>query len=99
MENSNESNMNRRVIMYDERKKEKEQQIISSLTESCPALLTINEVAEYLNLCRQTVSKLIKSGKLLGIKLDTGAYRIPRQSLEDYFLGCYNVSVAAGKTV
>jgi len=40
-----------------------------------------DEVAEFLALSRRTIYRMIKDGRLPGVKLGPGPWRIPRESL------------------
>ena len=57
---------------------EANREIIVSLT---PRMLTIQEVAEYLQLTSETVYRYVRQGKLVATKLGR-RYRIPRENVE-----------------
>jgi excisionase family DNA binding protein len=61
-----------------------------SLTGDLPELITVADVANYLNLTPQTVISFIKRGELAATKPPgMRGYRIPRQAFEDYLTAGY----------
>jgi excisionase family DNA binding protein len=44
-----------------------------------------DEVAALLNLSRRTVYRMIRDGRLCGVKSGPGPWRIPRETLEGVF--------------
>lgn len=55
----------------------------TALAPAPPALLTINETARSLRLCRESVYRLIRSGELQSIKIGNSR-RVPRLAIEEY---------------
>jgi excisionase family DNA binding protein len=59
-------------------------------TGDLPELITVADVANYLNLTPQTVISFIKRGELVATKPPgMRGYRIPRQAFEDYLAAGY----------
>ena len=56
-----------------------------------PDLLTVQQFADLFQLCRQSVYKLIREGKLTAFKNPIGKYLIPRKCVEKLLDGCYTV--------
>jgi len=50
--------------------------------------LTVEQVAELLAVCRLTVYRLIKSGRLIAYRVGKGAYRIERADFQTFLAGC-----------
>ncbi len=62
----------------------------TSATGDLPELITVADVANYLNLTPQTVISFIKRGELVATKPPgMRGYRIPRQAFEDYLAAGY----------
>ena len=61
-----------------------------TLTGDLPELITVADVANYLNLTPQTVISFIKRGELIATKPPgMRGYRIPRQAFEAYLAAGY----------
>lgn len=53
-------------------------------------LLTVQEAAKILHVCRQKVYQAIKEGKIQAFKNDSGKYLIFKSSVAKYLETCYN---------
>lgn len=66
--------------------------------ERRPRFLTIEQVAEELNVGLPTVRMLLRSGELRGLQIGgRGLWRIGTQDLEDYIEGAYRLSAASNR--
>ena len=52
-------------------------------------LVTVNEAAKIVHLCRQKIYQLINDNRIKGFKNDAGKYLILKSSLADYIQSCY----------
>lgn len=70
---------------------------MSTENRSAPRFLTIEQVADELNVGLPQVRALLRSGELRGIQIGPrGLWRIGRVDLEDFIIGAYQAM--AGKT-
>jgi excisionase family DNA binding protein len=57
------------------------------VTKDLERLLTVSEVAEVCQCGQETVRRWLRTGKLVGITLPGGSYRIRREDLEGMLKG------------